>query len=170
MNDSQVDIAGGPQVPMAEWIKYKYVVHIDGFTCSSKLWQELSLGSLVFKEESGYYGYFDRLLVPFKHYVPWFRHYPQELLDSVQWARENDELAQFIAKAGREVAKKYLSIEGLRCYWVLLLREYGKKVRYTIGKGALQDHMARDGIIPLADWIKDARARWPGGFFDRELR
>ena len=64
---------------MQDWAKFKYIAHVDGISCSSKLEQSLAVGSLVFKEESGYRSFFHRLLRPFVHYVPFWRERPQAL-------------------------------------------------------------------------------------------
>jgi hypothetical protein len=50
---------------------------LDGITCTGKLEVVMALGSLVLKEESGYRSFFHRLLQPFVHYVPFWRHRPQ---------------------------------------------------------------------------------------------
>ena len=48
-----------------DWARRRYLVHMDGQACSSKLEQALPLGSLVFKEESGLGPWYRGLLVPF---------------------------------------------------------------------------------------------------------
>lgn len=42
--------------------RYKYLAHVDGQGLSSRLDQLLPLGSLIFKEESGYTTYYHHLL------------------------------------------------------------------------------------------------------------
>ena len=118
---------------MRDWGTYKYILHIDGITCSSKLEQELPLGSLIFKEQSGYRSFFHRLLVPYEHYVPYWRHRPQELLDALAWAAAHEAEAASIAAAGRLFAKRYLHKRALTCYWCLLLTEYAKLQRFRPG-------------------------------------
>lgn len=38
-----------------------------------RLDQLLTLKSLVFKEESGYYAFYHKLLEPYKHYIPFWK-------------------------------------------------------------------------------------------------
>lgn len=38
-----------------------------------RLDQLLALGSLIFKEESGYYAFYHHLLKPYQHYVPFWK-------------------------------------------------------------------------------------------------
>ena len=91
---------------MGEWSHYRWVAHVDGITCSSRLEKLLSLGSLVLKEESGYRAFYHRLLQPFVHYVPFWRHRPQEALQAVDWAQAHDAQAAGIARAGQALVKK----------------------------------------------------------------
>ncbi len=58
---------------MSDHAQYKYLVHVDGQGLSSRLDQLLPLGSLVVKEESGYYGYYHHLMKPYTHYVPFWK-------------------------------------------------------------------------------------------------
>ncbi len=50
--------------------------------------------------------FYQRLLRPWVHYVPFWRHRPQEALQVVDWALAHDEQAQAIAKAGQEAVRK----------------------------------------------------------------
>lgn len=51
----------------------RYLLHLDGQACSSRLEQLLPLGSLVFKEDSGYWAFYHHLLQPHKHYMPFWK-------------------------------------------------------------------------------------------------
>ena len=152
-NSSSLEIMKGPR-PMNEWRQYKYLLHIDGISCTSKLEQMLPLGSLIFKEESGYRGFFHRLLVPFEHYVPYWRHRPQELLDGLVWARAHDAEAAAIGVASQALARKFLHKEGIRCYWILLLTELGRLQR-GFKPGA---RMAPQTLVPAEEYLAWARA------------
>eukprot|EP00955_Chlamydomonas_euryale_P082409 363718-Chlamydomonas_euryale.AAC.8 len=61
-HNGSVDVARGPRVPMADHARFKYLLHLDGQTCSSRLEQLLVMGSLVLKEESGYHAFYHHLL------------------------------------------------------------------------------------------------------------
>lgn len=53
-NDPRLLITEDFQIPLTQWADYRWLVHVDGITCSSRLEKLLSLGSLVLREESGY--------------------------------------------------------------------------------------------------------------------
>ena len=137
---------------MRDWGTYKYLLHIDGITCSSKLEQELPLGSLIFKESSGYRSFFHRLLTPYEHDVPYWRHRPQELLDALAWAAAHDAEAASIAAAGRLFAKRYLHKRALTCYWCLLLTEYAKLQRFQPGLA-----FNTSQLVPAEEYLSWAR-------------
>lgn len=85
--------------------RYKYLLHLDGQSCSSRLEQLLVLNSLVLKEESGYVAFYHHLLKEYKHYLPVWRQGqgPEDVLDAVRWAREHDEAAQQVAQNAQQV-------------------------------------------------------------------
>ena len=153
VNSSSLEILT-KSLPMHEWRQFKYLLHIDGITCTSKLEQMLPLGSLIMKEQSGYRSFFHRLLVPFEHYVPYWRHRPQELLDALAWARAHDAEAAAIGAASQALARKYLHKDGIRCYWVLLLTELARLQRgFTPGA-----RLPPAALVPVEEYLGWARA------------
>jgi hypothetical protein len=118
--------------PMVEWGKHKYIVHIDGISCSNKLEESLATGSLVFKEESGFSSFFHTLIQPFVHYIPWFKTTHDDLLDGLDWAMQNDHYAKRIASNGRAFTQKYLTPPTIRCYWRALFHEYAKLLQFNV--------------------------------------
>lgn len=117
---------------MQEWGRNKYVVHVDGITCSTKLEKSLSTSSLVLREQSGFYTFYENLLRPFEHYVPWWKAYPDDLVDALQWAERNPGDAERIGTAGRAFFDAYLTGPSLRAYWVSLFGEYAKLQTFRV--------------------------------------
>lgn len=61
---------------------------------SSRLEQLLPLGSLVFKDESGYRTFYSHLLKPHVHYLPFWDgpdNQPQDILEQLDWAQVRDQ-------------------------------------------------------------------------------
>jgi len=114
-------------VPIPEHAKFKYLLHLDGTTCSNRLLKLLMLGSVVLKQESPYKEYFYSALRPYEHYVPFSRDRcsHRNLTAAITWLRENDEEARAIARRGQEFARRLLSIDAAACYWQRLLAVYG---------------------------------------------
>lgn len=101
--------------------QYKYQVNLDGTVAAYRLPYLLAGGSLVLKQDSEYYEHFYGDLSPWKHYVPVKRDL-SDLVDRVVWARENDEEAHKIAKAGEMYATNHLLPQHIFCYHTVLLK------------------------------------------------
>lgn len=117
--------------PMSEWHRYRYIAHLDGLTCSAKFEKSFLTGSLVFVEESGFISFAKRQMQPYVHYIPFFRHFPQELEDVTAWARRNPEVAASIAVAGSRLVRDATTLDALECHLVLVLREYTKLLTFA---------------------------------------
>ncbi|KAG1665547.1 hypothetical protein FOA52_000693 [Chlamydomonas sp. UWO 241] len=89
-------------------------------------------GIRVLKEESGCTTFYHHLLKPKVHYVPVWEETPDDMLKAVQWAREHDDEAKKIAAAGQAFAIKYLSKRARTCYWLELLTQFSKLLRYDV--------------------------------------
>ncbi len=76
-----------------------------------RLEQLLVMGSLVMKEESGYYAFFHHLLRPNEHYVPVWKQRPEDVLEAMEWAKGHDEAAKEMAAKAQAVATQYLNVQ-----------------------------------------------------------
>jgi hypothetical protein len=150
MNTTELHLVGDQRLPMPEWAAYKYLVHVDGVTASSKLQATMLIGSLVFKEETAFPTYFSRTLRPFVHYIPFWKFRPQDLFDGVAWAQAHDQEAQRIAAAGQEHASLLLQPRGLQCYWLFLLHELAPLLRYDPGEREKERLLKASEYLALA--------------------
>lgn len=73
------------------------------------------------KQDSNYYEYFYNQLVPGEHYIPVKRDL-SDLVDKILWAKENDEEAQKIGKAGRNAMRDLALPRDVFCYHITLLQ------------------------------------------------
>ena len=69
--------------------QYKYQVNVDGTVAAYRLPYLLAGDSVVLKQESQYYEFFYKRLVPYKHYIP-IKADLSDLLDRIQWAKDHD--------------------------------------------------------------------------------
>ncbi|XP_012864931.1 PREDICTED: KDEL motif-containing protein 2 [Dipodomys ordii] len=105
---------------------YKYQVNVDG-TVAAYRFPYLMLGdSLVLKQDSPYYEHFYTELQPWKHYVPVKRNL-SDLLEKIQWAKDNDEEAEKIARAGQAATRELLQPHRLYCYYYSVLQKYAER-------------------------------------------
>eukprot|EP00955_Chlamydomonas_euryale_P084554 363979-Chlamydomonas_euryale.AAC.5 len=120
---------------MIDHARYKYLLHLDGQTCSSRLEQLLVMNSVVFKEESGYHAFYHHLLKPGEHYVPVWKEGPEDVLEALKWARAHDDEARAMARRAQRFAQNYLHPDALACYWFTLLGRLAQLQRFEPGRG-----------------------------------
>ncbi|KAM6447311.1 protein O-glucosyltransferase 2 isoform 2-T5 [Liasis olivaceus] len=120
-----------------DFFKYKYQINIDGTVAAYRLPYLLAGNSLVLKQDSIYYEHFYNELQPWTHYVP-FKNDLSDLMEKLQWAKDHDEEAKNIAKAGQEFARNNLMGDHIFCYYFKLFQEYAKL--------QVSDPKVRDGM------------------------
>ncbi|XP_075932270.1 protein O-glucosyltransferase 3 [Anarhichas minor] len=124
--DREKDVGKAPLVGFFDFFKYKYQVNVDG-TVAAYRFPYLMLGnSLVLKQDSQYYEYFYGHLTAGTHYVSVQRNL-SDLLDKIQWAKENDAEAQEIARAGQAVVRELLQPGRLYCYYYTVMHMYSER-------------------------------------------
>ncbi|XP_037623610.1 protein O-glucosyltransferase 3 isoform X1 [Sebastes umbrosus] len=124
--DREKHVGKVPLVGFFDFFKYKYQVNVDG-TVAAYRFPYLMLGnSLVLKQDSQYYEYFYSRLKAGTHYVPVKRNL-SDLLEKVQWARENDVEAQEIARAGQTAVRELLQPSRLYCYYYRVMHMYSER-------------------------------------------
>lgn len=107
-------------------MQYKYQVNVDG-TVAAYRFPYLMLGnSLVLKQDSQYYEHFYLHLKAGTHYVPVKRDL-SDLLEKIQWARDNDAEAEEIGRAGQALARELLQPTRLYCYYQSALQAYAER-------------------------------------------
>lgn len=108
-----------------EFVKYKYLISMDGNTFASNFWWQLLSNSTVLKSESEYVEWFYAGLAPDVHYLPYLGDV-SDLGEKVEWLRGHDEEARRRADAGRAFAEEHLSNEALVVYFYRLLWAYAQ--------------------------------------------
>lgn len=73
----------------------------------------------MFKQESKYYEFFYKELVPGLHYVPVKRDL-SNLVDKINWARDHDDDALKIAQSARQFSRDNLLPSDILCYYTVL--------------------------------------------------
>ena len=93
---------------------------MDGTVAAYRLPHLMAGDSLVLKQDSSFYEHFYRDLKPYQHYVPIQRDLT-DLLDKVQWARDNDAQAKNIAQNAQAFVNDNLLPGHIYCYYAILL-------------------------------------------------
>jgi len=111
-----------------DFFQYKYQVNVDGTVAAYRLPFLLAGDSVVFKQESIFYEYFYKQLLPMEHYVP-VKHDLSDLIDKIKWARHNDELVYNISRAGQEFVRENLMPKEIYCYHAVLFKKYAGRLK-----------------------------------------
>lgn len=104
--------------------KYKYVVYAEG-NCfwADRLNKQVFGPSMILKQETPCGQFWEPLLKPMTHYLP-VDFFFNNLVDQVQWARDNDAQAQQIIRNANEFASNFLTLRSIENYVEVLLSEY----------------------------------------------
>ncbi|CDJ64802.1 thioredoxin, putative [Eimeria necatrix] len=115
---------------LQEFSKYKYILLLDGTVAAYRNPYLIASGSLLLKQESPYYEWYQKELSPWKHFVP-FDGTGEDLLSKLQWAKEHDEEAQRIAANARDYARRHLLPERVLCFYYRALHAYASRQKGT---------------------------------------
>ncbi|MBN3291499.1 KDEL1 protein, partial [Polypterus senegalus] len=139
------------QISFFDFFKYKYQLNIDGTVAAYRLPYLLAGDSVVLKQDSIFYEHFYNDLRPWTHYIP-LKSDLSDLLEKIQWAKENDEEAKKIAKNAQEFARSNLMGDHIFCYYFLLFQEYaGLQVNEPkVRDGMEVVEQPKDDLFPCA--------------------
>lgn len=111
---------------------YKYLLHQEGVSYSSRLKYLLLCGStVIYRVLEDWEEYWYHLLENGTNII-FFKgqNNEEELLKTVDNLIHDEENAKKIGQRGQQLVKHYLSEKGVLCYWWKLLQEYGKLFQY----------------------------------------
>ena len=125
----------GP-LPLAQWSRYAYLLHVDGNGFSGRLEELLTLGGVILKQQSPFDAWYYPLLQPGTHYVPFSltganASGAPELCDALRALHADAARAERLAAAARNFTAAYLAPERVRYYVAALLRRYASLQRFT---------------------------------------
>jgi len=119
----------GSTVDQIDHLKYKYLVDVDGNTCTfERCFWELLSNSLLLKQETPNIQWYYGALKPYEHYVP-VKKDLSDLLEKLAWAKAHDREAKQIAANATAFVKQNLNTEDSFVYMAYLLQEYAKLQR-----------------------------------------
>lgn len=157
-NHAEYMIEGGLSHKIEDWSEYKYIMHLDGISCSTRLTLYLALGFTTFVEQSGYKQHFQDWLEDYKNFIPvWDTRHgqgPEDIAQKLAWLMDHDETGKNIGIEARQFAMMHLTEEARRMYWKEILRALSRTLRYTV--------QPREGMIPLKEHItaREGCQRW----------
>lgn len=108
-----------------DFVKYNYLISIDGNSFASNLWWQLLSNCCVLKTDSPFIEWFYKGIERNVHYIP-FSLNCCDLKEKIEWLHSNEEIALKIAEKSRTFAKEQLTNEDLIIYFYQLLQAYSK--------------------------------------------
>ncbi len=114
----------GDHVPEWASLHYKYLIDIDGNSCTypRNYWILLS-NSVLFKHDSPNIEWYYDLLEPWVHMIPVAEDF-SDLVEHIEWAKTHDPEAKKIAERGSKLAREQLYPEASLAYLYLVIREF----------------------------------------------
>jgi serine/threonine protein kinase len=114
---------------------YKYIVHVDGHVSAFRLSLELSMGCVILLVDSEWKIWYRDLLLPFgDKYDETLAHYISvkedlsDLIEKIQWCRDNDKKCEQIAKNALHFFRTYLQKDGVLQYMQKILVNLKKEM------------------------------------------
>ena len=147
-NSTAVDVEY-TKVEMLDWPRHKYLLCLAGITWSGTCEMLLTLSSVPFFEESGYATYYSSNLVPFEHYIPFWREYPDDVAEGFAWVQADDARAKRVAENARLFAARHLTLRARQCYWREVIASLTRKELYfrrAVASG-------RRKLIPVREYL-----------------
>ncbi|CAK9000576.1 Protein O-glucosyltransferase 2 (Endoplasmic reticulum resident protein 58) (ER protein 58) (ERp58) (KDEL motif-containing protein 1) (Protein O-xylosyltransferase POGLUT2) [Durusdinium trenchii] len=120
----------GEIVPPEAHVLHKYLAYVDGTSFSDRLFWLLQTDSLVFRAASSIRVWLDTGLKAWTHYVP-VRENLSDLLDRLDWAKQNDDASARISADAAQFAKTHLTLDASLFYLYQLLVRLGKVIQLT---------------------------------------
>ncbi|CAG5099287.1 Oidioi.mRNA.OKI2018_I69.XSR.g16412.t1.cds [Oikopleura dioica] len=124
-------------VPFADHFKFKYQINVDGTVAAYRLPYLILGNSVVLKQESAYYEHFYPKLEAWKHFIPLKRDL-SDIVEKIQWAKENDAEVAEIARAAHRVVEKETEPVRVLWSWISLLKRISEKMT---GEVEINDEM-----------------------------
>ena len=119
-----------PNLSPPEQMCYKYLLDVDGVTCTfTSLSWKLLTGSVVLKQITSDIMWYYPNLIPWEHYIPVQKDLG-DLVEKVIWAKTHDTEARLIAENGRRFALENLMPEHILLYCYMTLLKYASLQKF----------------------------------------
>ncbi|CCV02395.1 putative tyrosine protein kinase [Armadillidium vulgare iridescent virus] len=132
---------------------YKYLINIDGHVSAFRLSLEMNMGCCILlvdslgsssqtSPENGWKMWFFDKIKPYIHFVP-VKSDLSDLIEKIQWCRDNDEECKLIAENAKQFYKDWLSKESILDYLqsIFIKIRLQNKVCVVYGEDPLQTQM-----------------------------
>ena len=123
-NNTEEDIPTRESISFVEQQKYKYMISVGtNANWAERIRLHMFTSSVLLKHEAECMEWFYYLMEPWKHYIP-FDLMMTDLINNVEWAKQNDKECQDIVKNANQFAEEYLNENTMIDFTVATLKEY----------------------------------------------
>lgn len=114
------------------YVQHKYLLDVDGYAASTPgyVWKLLTNCTVFKQQESPFHLWYYDEVKPWIHYVP-CKADLSDLFQKLEWAKEHDIQAKWIADNSRRFTKENLMPEHLVLYCFKVLQKYASLQRFT---------------------------------------
>lgn len=140
---SPADLLDGPEaelVKLEDHCQWKVLLNYRGVAASFRHKHLFLCESLVFHVDDGWEEFYYPMLQPWVHYVP-LRPDSRDLEHLLRFFLRHDGIAREIATAGAVVIREHLRMADVEAYWVELLRQYARLMRWEVTRASLPREM-----------------------------
>ena len=96
-------------MPLSENARFKFLLHLEGITASSRLSKLMRINSVVLKQEGRWIEWYYRSLVDGEHYLAFWKDNANDIFDVLARHGDNDVLLRNISRSAQQFASRYTS-------------------------------------------------------------
>jgi hypothetical protein len=112
-----------PIIPMSDFGNYKFQLLLDGTVAPYRAPYVFQTNSLIFKQKSKFAEWWYPYLRKDIDFVE-LDEKAENIEEKIEWALENDEIAEWIAQNGFELTKELLKPENVYCHYLQAFEQY----------------------------------------------
>ncbi len=120
-----------PRVRIADHAACRYLIHLDGFTASSRLPLLYATTSVVLKMDSYFWSHFSSAFRPHEHYLPFWEHSPADIIPLLAEISkpQYSSAMRAIGERASALSRRILSRRARGLYWLTLLSLYERRLQ-----------------------------------------
>ena len=118
------------RVSPLEHANSKYLVHLDGYTASSRFQLLLATNSVVLKQDSYFWAYFHSAFRPYVHYIPFWEASHLDILAVLANVTQHDNEMRHLGERASRLARKLFTRRARSLYWLTLLHLYARRMKW----------------------------------------
>ena len=125
LKESRLKPLFGQWTPMTQYPQYKFLMHLDGNTCSERLRYLLAFNSVAIKPDSPWFEFYYPLLERGRHFIG-VKDDLSDLVPTIEKLQNDDTNCQYVAREGQRFIKEVLTYQNVLWYVKEALTRYAQ--------------------------------------------